>query len=145
MFKLFVRTALLCFLPGCAVLGGPRRPTVHESIGDPDTAAMVRLYQLHYHAQVYAEEHRSIPANLDAFTARRPGERIDPWGRGIIYQALGSTYELRSAGADGLEASDDDVVIWGIAGYRDPCRLRHGNGLIVDPESAPPACAELRR
>lgn len=137
--------ALLCLLQGCGIPGAPKRPIFRESIGDPNTAAMVQLDQLQYHAQLYAAEHRNIPANLNAFTARRPGDRVDPWGREIIYRAVGTTYELRSAGADGVEPSDDDVVIWGIGGHRRPCRLRHANGLIVDPASAPPACAELRR
>lgn len=142
MATLLVPIALLCLLQGCAIFGGPE---FRESMGDLNTAAMVQLDQLHHDAYVYAGEHRTAPANLNTFTARRPGVRVDPWGREIIYRVLGTTFELRSTGADGIEASGDDIVIWGIAGHRDACRLRHGDGLIVDPTNAPPACTELRR
>lgn len=45
-----------------------------------------------------------------------PKDPVDPWGNAYIYHCPGghnpSSYDLMSAGPDGKEGTDDDIVNW---------------------------------
>jgi len=125
-------------------------PTVaRESIGDPNVAAMVKLYPVHRAAQQFWQQHGRLPADVREFVDSSSEYRYDPWKHEVLYEQLGLAYEIRSRGADGMPNSGDDVVLLGAAGQDMPCFIGHGNGLTLDltkevASPASPECEKLR-
>ncbi len=77
----------------------------------------IKMYQLHVGTLPTTLEGLTEKPNDIADPARWRGPYfeqdipVDPWGNGYKFTPSGTGFELRSAGADGQEGSEDDVVV----------------------------------
>jgi len=78
----------------------------------PAARTAFRLRQLQVKIQRYEERQQRPPDSLSEIVTSE-GARLlhDAWGAAIIYNRSGSTYELRSPGADGRPHTVDDIVL----------------------------------
>lgn len=61
----------------------------------------------------------------------------DAWRRPVQYLVTGYTFELRSAGADGVHHTDDDIVVNAELGGVIPCEFTHGTDRRVCSDPLP--------
>ncbi|MCY3005294.1 MAG: type II secretion system major pseudopilin GspG [Planctomycetota bacterium] len=86
-------------------------------------AATAQLAQLSSAVKQYQLMMQQLPASLDSLMTQpadlaNPGDWTklldklpsDPWNRPYEYKLNGSTFELRSLGADGQSGTSDDIV-----------------------------------
>ena len=99
------------------------RTAVHDTEGsifpDPAMRSEVRLDLLTAAIRQYVAENGRLPTVLDA-VAPPPGSnpntlQLDAWRRPVRFTPAGNAYELRSAGADGVFDTPDDLVVTGDA------------------------------
>jgi hypothetical protein len=63
----------------------------------------------------------------------------DSWGRPVAYRVSGQSFELASAGADGIPDTGDDVLVKAELGASIPCLFTHG-GQQRTCDIPPPGC-----
>lgn len=94
--------------------------------GAQDDAARTQLNSIKRGIKLYQLQVGTLPSNLEALR-EKPNDiadptrwkgpyfdepiPVDPWGNEFKYSPSGTGFELKSAGADGQEGSDDDVVV----------------------------------
>ena len=94
--------------------------------GAQEQSAETQLNQVKGAIKLYQLQVGTLPSNLEALR-EKPGDiadptrwkgpyfdeeiPADPWGNNYKYSPNGTSFELRSAGADGQEGSEDDVIV----------------------------------
>ncbi|HEY8943824.1 MAG TPA: oligopeptide/dipeptide ABC transporter ATP-binding protein, partial [Polyangiaceae bacterium] len=90
-----------------ALVRGHREAETRRILGELATALEARRHSTGEAPESLAELGWRLPPIF------RGGERVDPWGRPLIYRPIRERrpgFELRSLGADGIESHDDVVV-----------------------------------
>jgi hypothetical protein len=125
-----IRLAVLSMVAAAALLAachpGRVRATVWEGpVTREDSVGLAgrTLWNLVRRLDEFGRTTGKLPATL-APVLEAPRTGTDPWGRSIRYTPDSLTFELRSAGADGVLESNDDVVALGRVGRNLPCETR---------------------
>lgn len=93
--------------------------TDREFFPDPADRTHIRMEVAQHLISAYQAEHGAFPPSLDAAIFADPRGRLpisierDGWSNPFAYRLVGASYELRSAGPDGVIGSTDDVVVRG--------------------------------
>ncbi|HEX2205844.1 MAG TPA: hypothetical protein VHG91_21195 [Longimicrobium sp.] len=94
---------------------GPIVDTEEAIWPDPRDRTYVRLDMLRNLVRAHVAERGALPASLEDFVpppeAAERDLSHDAWGRAIAYARSGVEYELRSAGADGVARTADDLLV----------------------------------
>lgn len=135
------RIAAVFLMCGC----GSSLPKGHwhpESIGrDSVLETERRLIGLVYHVDAYGRERAGLPSSLDPVAGRSRAAAegsVDTWGRFVRYAPDGQRFELRSAGADAMFSTSDDIVVSGQLGRVFPCDVRTEERTFNYDNLAPP-------
>jgi hypothetical protein len=67
-------------------------------------SASKKIDALRMKIETFQLEHAAYPSSLQQVAAQK-----DPWGRPFIYQNTADSFFLASAGADGVEGTQDDI------------------------------------
>lgn len=94
--------------------------------GAQDDTARTQLNNIKSGIKLYQLQVGTLPSNLEGLR-EKPNDiadptrwkgpyfdeaiPVDPWGNNYKYSPSGTGFELRSAGADGQEGSEDDVIV----------------------------------
>jgi len=122
---------LAIVLPMCPALMQYRPAEVPRgSSADTIAAAGLRLVRFARAIEGAGRELGALPPTLRSVRShpRMPEgwNLADIWGRGVRYEPRGVSYELRSAGRDGVFDNGDDLVISGRLGDVPQCEYRVG-------------------
>jgi hypothetical protein len=114
--------------PGEAESGTPRHAIVSdrevELFGGLNNATAVRLGNLQAFVFRFAQCHGHLPDELEPVVQGSSTAQLffqDMWHRTVRYSRAGKSYELRSAGEDGIFHTDDDVWVSSVIGRDRPC------------------------
>jgi hypothetical protein len=121
----------------------PRRP------GDPmygsfATDQIIHMTLLEQRIYDFVHFNQRLPSSLDELGPFAPDadRRFDEWHHRVAYRVVGDSYELRSAGADGVFLTNDDIVDQGLRGRYDPC-WTFVAGITTDFSNKPPVCPKM--
>lgn len=138
MLKCVMATLLLSVVGSSSACGslnpGGTRPEKPRADADSVEFTGRVLYGLVQSLDAWGRRAGHLPADLAAVDA----QTRDAWGREIGYRSSGLRFELRSAGADNLPETSDDVVATGQLGRNRPCELRSERRVDRWEEFAPP-------
>jgi hypothetical protein len=82
-----------------------------DSVGpSPVELTTKRLRDVQVAVDAFRERHGAYPSSLDELRLEKR-YRLDGWGRRIVLRTSGRGYSLVSPGADGIQGTQDDVVI----------------------------------
>jgi hypothetical protein len=92
----------------------------------------------------FAHLNQRLPSSLDELGPYPvdADRRFDEWHHRVAYRVVGDSYEFRSAGADGVFLTNDDIVVQGARGQLYPCWTSVA-GVTSDAGKQPPACPKM--
>lgn len=100
---------------GAAVIWLATRGTLDtEEVVYPEAGQRTafRLRQLQARLFAYEKENGALPGDLRVISGRGSETlKVDEWNRPVLYHLVGTGFEVRSVGPDGLPNSVDDIVV----------------------------------
>lgn len=133
-------------VPNQDTVATPSRITVSDTevglAGSPENATAIRLGNLVLHVSRYGQAAGALPLELEpvlANSSRAASQATDLWGRRARYSPAVRSFELRSAGADGEFATQDDIWVRGELGRDAPCET-HIKDRRIDYSDIGPPC-----
>ena len=110
--------ALLTSALTASCLSGRIEDTLEPQHGGPEARTEFRLAFLQVRLDRYIRGAGAPPQSMELVLEGMPDKgkedlRVDGWGRPVAYVASAGTYELRSAGEDGVFGTGDDLVYTG--------------------------------
>jgi hypothetical protein len=128
--------------------GTPRHRAPGTLLEDQLTVTLARLSILDTYVARFVEAHSVLPASFIELRSISPEgydrASVDGWGGLIQYGRDNIRYELRSAGADLVFRTSDDVLLVGAAGRGLPCYIIAGDNKprLFGADDA--ACSRIR-